>query len=389
VANRAAAPSDAAGSHLWFLDGVRGLAALYVIIHHATMNLPSLSNVPASRVEALFLRWGQYGHYAVDIFILLSGYCLMLPYLGGRRAFDLPLFLKKRAWRILPPYYLATLMSLVLIWTVIGAATGTHWDVSIPVTGEDIAYHLLLFHDWSKSAPKINHAFWSIAVEWKIYFLFPVLLALRSRFGAAKMAAIALGTGYAAWLVCERAQILNPSPWGSSFYYLGLFALGMFAAEIAEGAVRAPSPAQRHWRVAFIALSVLLYLVGKRWHGTPIPLQVQSFFAGTWATALLVSLRLGLFPAWFASIFTNRASVALGRIAYSSYLVHAPVLQLVFLYLMKPLVDWRFRQPVMVAASVVASLVVATLFYWVAEKPFHELSRRAGAPRAAATRAAR
>jgi peptidoglycan/LPS O-acetylase OafA/YrhL len=369
---------------LLFLDGVRGLAALYVIIHHATMNLPAIAAGSSrdSWVEASFLHWGQYGSYAVDVFILLSGYCLMLPYLGGRRAFDLPLFLKKRAWRVLPPYYLATLMSLILIWTVIGAPTGTHWDISIPVTGEDIAYHVLLFHDWSKSAPKINHSFWSIAVEWKIYFLFPALLTLRSRFGAARMAAIAIVTGYAAWLVCERAQILNPTPCGSSFYYLGLFALGMFAAEIAERAARAPSPAHRHWRIAFVVLSAALYMVGKRWHGTSIPLQVRSFFSGLWASALLVSLRLGLFPAWFARVFTNRASVALGRVGYSSYLVHAPILQLVFIYLMKPLVDWRFRQPLMVTVSVVASLAVATLFYLVAERPFHEISRRAGAPRA-------
>jgi peptidoglycan/LPS O-acetylase OafA/YrhL len=198
------------------------------------------------------------------------------------------------------------------------------------------------------------------------------------------MAAIAMVTGYAAWLVCERAQILNPNPCGSSFYYLGVFALGMFAAEIAERAARAPSPAHRHWRIAFVVLSAALYMVGKRWHGASIPLQTRSFFSGLWASSLFVSLRLGLFPAWFARVFTNRASVALGRIGYSSYLVHAPILQLVFIYLMKPLVDWRFRQPLMVTVSVVASLAVATLFYLVAEKPFHEISRRAGAPRAVA-----
>ena len=47
---------------------------------------------------------------------------------GGARS-----FFRRRARRLLPPYYASFGLSLLLIWTVIGTRTGTHWDISVPV----------------------------------------------------------------------------------------------------------------------------------------------------------------------------------------------------------------------------------------------------------------
>ena len=71
--------TNSAQSHLDFLDGLRACAALYVVFHHAALNLPEGSIAGPLNV-ALRKALGQ-GHYAVDVFIVLSGYCLMLPVL--------------------------------------------------------------------------------------------------------------------------------------------------------------------------------------------------------------------------------------------------------------------------------------------------------------------
>ena len=62
-----------------FLDGIRGLSALYVVLYHA---IPPKAVVGTSAAHNLVRKMTfpiHQGHLAVAIFIVLSGYCLMLP----------------------------------------------------------------------------------------------------------------------------------------------------------------------------------------------------------------------------------------------------------------------------------------------------------------------
>src|SRR5437660_75394 len=96
-----------------FLDGIRGLAALYVALFHVSYARQSLPE-PARHLTD----WLQFGHYAVGVFIVLSGYCLMLPVArsaDGRLRGGVGSYLRRRAWRILPPYYAALVLALALV----------------------------------------------------------------------------------------------------------------------------------------------------------------------------------------------------------------------------------------------------------------------------------
>jgi len=157
-----------------WLDGVRGLAALYVVLHHVW--LFSFSGFPADR-GPWYLGWLLYGHLGVVVFIVVSGYSLTLSprkngfrLPGGKRAFA-----RRRAWRILPPYWTALIMSLLLVTFVIAPRLGGG------VTWRSLAVYGLLVQDIT-NAPAPNGTFWSIAVEAQIYVVFPLLLLLwRSR----------------------------------------------------------------------------------------------------------------------------------------------------------------------------------------------------------------
>ena len=63
-----------------FLDGMRGLAALYVVLHHAYLEVADKAQF-ASIVDALGPARLLFdsGKLSVDVFIVLSGYVLMLP----------------------------------------------------------------------------------------------------------------------------------------------------------------------------------------------------------------------------------------------------------------------------------------------------------------------
>ena len=136
-----------------YLDGLRGLAALYVILHHAYMcmiyykpeSLPSLLLSATS--------WLQYGRLAVATFIVLSGFCLMIPVIrskdkkvhGGNR-----IYFKRRARRILPPYYIALLLSSVLyiLMPALKLPGQPFGDRSLPAyTTEALIAHLFLIHN--------------------------------------------------------------------------------------------------------------------------------------------------------------------------------------------------------------------------------------------------
>ena len=106
------APGQPGRVRLAFLDGLRGLSALYVTVFH--IGLPA--GLPPPLIFAL--GWSRFGHSVVGIFIVLSGYSLMLPVArskNGQFRGGVWNYLKRRAFRILPPYYAALALSIAAL----------------------------------------------------------------------------------------------------------------------------------------------------------------------------------------------------------------------------------------------------------------------------------
>src|SRR4051812_4921136 len=84
---------------LAFLDGVRGLAALYVCMHHAYCEVfVHGTGLPLPEWVLGHGRVWLFGHEAVDLFIVLSGFCLMLPSVStGQLRGGLPSYAYRRA----------------------------------------------------------------------------------------------------------------------------------------------------------------------------------------------------------------------------------------------------------------------------------------------------
>src|SRR5262249_11710907 len=125
-----------------------------------------------------------YGHFSVVVFIVLSGFSLAVSparsqwRLGGKATFA-----RRRAWRILPPYWGALAFSLAVAWAVIPQPG------EAPPTGKSVVVNGLLLQDIF-GAPTPNGAFWSIAVEAQLYVVFPLMLLLLRRGSAAVMLSI-------------------------------------------------------------------------------------------------------------------------------------------------------------------------------------------------------
>jgi peptidoglycan/LPS O-acetylase OafA/YrhL len=355
------------------LDGLRGLAALYVVFFHV-WEASQAAGLPGGWAAAT--AWLGYGRAAVAVFIVISGYSLSLPL--GRPGVDaLPggvaRFLVRRARRILPPYYAC----LVLSWLVVAAIPdGAHlWSAPVWLRGafdrDVVLSHLLVVHHLSPAwIWKINPPLWSIATEWTIYFVFPAVLIPAWRRGGV---ALAVAAGFLLGAL-PGALPYRMSLWWAAPWYLGLFALGMAAAIV----VGRPELARLRERVPWGALSLggalafVALLDWQRWvHWS------QETAVGVATASLLVALgRNEPAPALerLRRFLGSGVAAELGRISYSLYLSHYPLVVLLVPWVPGPDPVTRFGLALLACGA--AALLLAQLFFLLFERPTLVAARR-------------
>ena len=362
---------------LEFLDGVRGLCALYVVFAHA--RLFTGHGVDAESYSPAFAALGyaiSFGNYAVTIFIVLSGFCLAIPVAlspartlrGGFRDYML-----RRARRILPPYYaaLSLFLLLVTLLPVLQTPQGTAWDSKIPLTWDALMAHLLLVHNlYPGWMFKLDGPMWSVATEWQIYFFFPLLLLLWRRLNLAAAAGFAL-------VLSLVPQLFLPSqlsfrwlhPW-----FFGVFALGM------AGAVVVFSPAacwQRvrerlPWRVlAWFggALALASLVIGDSYLGLPTYLNETLLGVGSCLVLVYCALseQAGRQTA-LLGFLNHRRVVFIGTFSYSLYLIHSPLLGLFNLLTLELPLTSDLRLLMMLLVALPLAVGASYLFYLLTER---------------------
>ena len=159
--------ANAKRPHVRYLDGLRGVAILAVLLIHSEQLIHGLSQ-PARDLAF-------YGVRGVQLFFIVSGLTLTMNYVG--RPFHLVNFAARRFFRIAPMFYAGILLYLLLNWLT---------EMPLPTdsaTPLDVAATILFLHGWLPSA--INTVVpggWSIAAEAMFYVAFPALLwAARTR----------------------------------------------------------------------------------------------------------------------------------------------------------------------------------------------------------------
>ena len=341
------------------LDGIRGLAALYVVMHHCW--LVTFHGYPAN-TGPTWLGWLVFGHLAVVGFIVLSGFSLaMAPARHGWKLGGLGRFARRRARRILPAYWAALAFSLVVGWAVMPELH------SGPPDGRSVLVYGLLLQDVFK-APVPNGAFWSIAVEAELYLVFPLLLLMRRRVGAlltlAAVAVPVIVVGLLRPSVATADKLTGMAP-----QFAPLFAVGVVAAGVVVAGGRL-----RRVRWAWLAVvagapTVFLMIThGSVWtvdHYYWIDLAICPAIA-----LLLAALAVGQADL-LARLLTTRPLRALGKCSYSLYLIHVPIV----LVVSRKLAGAYFAPGlpafwVTLVVGVSLSVVTAGLFARVFETPF-------------------
>jgi len=369
-------PAAGKNSRLEHIDGLRALAAIYVVIHHSLLYVAA--KLPAGPVMHLADFFG-FGHFAVDLFIVLSGFCLMLPVLRrqGRISGGAVNFFRKRARRILPPYFCVLALSLLLIWLFIGKPSGSMWDVSLPVTGAGVLAHLALIQDFFPSTShKLNYCLWSISVEWRIYFLFPLLVYFWNRFGGLRTVVSTTLVSYFL-LIPLHYTGADLSAGGVCMHFYGLFSLGMLAAGLGYSddqrlvRLRMRLP----WGLLFVIMAAAALTANKGYiHQIRLPWQQQDFFVGLAALCLLVAVTPGG-PSdpwrWVRNTLAWGPLAFVGTFSYSLYLIHAPLLEVLWVYFVRPLHMTALNSFLLFSTGgLLVVMGLAYLFFLLCERPF-------------------
>jgi peptidoglycan/LPS O-acetylase OafA/YrhL len=346
------------------LDGIRGLAALYVVVHHCWML--SFPGYPADTGPA-WLGWLIHGRIAVIVFIVLSGFSLAIA--PARHAWQLGgamRYARRRARRILPAYWAALIASTVVATVV------PYLPLSEPPTLRSFAVYALMLQD-AVATPAPNGAFWSIAAEAGLYLAFPLVLLLRRRAGATVTLAVVTVPVVAAGLLFP-ALATGSRPTGYTFELAPLFTVGVLAA----GIVAAGDRMRRlPWLglAALAAAPVLTLIVVKGSVWTVTHYYWLDLAAGP-AIALFLAAVATRRPVRLVRLLSSGPLQRLGDFSYSLYLIHMPIVALVSTLLVTPYTDSRLAAFTVTAVLVVPlCLVAAHMFAAVFEKPFRSYTR--------------
>ncbi len=170
-------PTSGATREILAVDGLRALAIVLVVLHH--VNTRALSRQwPVG--SDFFERIADWGFSGVDLFFVLSGFLLFLPFaraiLSGAPLPSTKKFYVRRMLRILPLYLFALCTLLLFAGTVTS-------------DGEQIPSLLLagvLLHDTTHASTalvqNVNIVFWTLAIEWQFYLLLPWIARAIRRF---------------------------------------------------------------------------------------------------------------------------------------------------------------------------------------------------------------
>lgn len=339
------------------LDGVRALAILSVVLYHA--GLPHLTG----------------GFTGVDIFFVLSGYLIGGHIYSELRGgtFSFARFYQRRAKRILPAFFAVLAFTLAAAMVLLSPAEAT--DLGRSALAATLSASNILF--WgttnyfaSKSSVNPMLMTWSLGVEEQFYAVIPLLMVWLARLRRTLILPAVL-------VVCALSFALASAELGRHpmfvFYLLPARAweLGTgvalaLAEQDRKGSLSPTSWAQSAGLAGFVLVLAPMFLLDAQ---TPFP--GPAALPTVFGTVLLISAT----SSWInRHALSFKPLVFAGRVSYSLYLWHWPMLALLHIVYggEVPRVS-RF-------AAIAIAFAAAVLSYFFVEQPFRQSHRAPGAP---------
>ncbi len=349
------------------IDGLRAVAVIAVILFH------------------LNAAWLPGGFLGVDIFFVISGYLIggILYRELSTGTFSLKRFYLRRMRRILPAFFAVVVFTLI-VGAQLMVPGSDEWNTARSSAKWSVFFGGNFFSALNTDyfAPTVevqplNHL-WSLAVEEQFYFIYPLILwaimgiikrilppasSSLTRCVNVVLTALAIASFALAFLpISLHGTALVP-------YYLPHLRFG----ELLIGAILAVAVAQGNLQpsaktATFVGSLSILVLIACL--VLPFP-NTTPWFPG-FAAALPCIASAGIIyagarPYWFASALSHRAVVFVGKISYSLYLWHWPLLAFAHYALGRELSN------TVLAAAALLIVLLSLASYYLIEQPLRHL----------------
>ncbi len=368
-------------THYHYIDALRGLAILVVILFHCSLHIPDLPHH--------LLHLCDFGKYGVQLFFVLSALTLLLSFHSRRR--------EKQALR---NFYLRRLLRIApLFWfgIILYNYTGLHPNVFAPagITWWQILATVMFLHGWYPTfINSVVPGGWSIAAEMMFYGIFPVLAVWLSN-QKRILLALFVSLMFSVALNHSLSDYMDPSWQGHRAMPLGAFLDWWFPSQLPvfligfllyhkikalAGATRTLKQRQTASACVGGACLITAFLILATHLQDLILIHTRTtslmFAAFAVAFALLV-YGLALVP---LPLFVNRFMRYLGVISFSGYIDHFFVLAQMdafLLYLQRHFALSPVTSFIVFGlVALMATITVATVTYHGIEKPGIALGRK-------------
>jgi peptidoglycan/LPS O-acetylase OafA/YrhL len=361
------------------LDGLRGIAIIFVLLHHFTTYRPTRG------VDAWIASVPVFGWAGVELFFVLSGFLItgiLLEARGSDRYFSS--FYARRTLRIFPLYYLVLFLSLVVLPNFSALHTVLVGPYALPPTWPYWVY----LTNFSIAQRDLVHGIldltWSLAIEEQFYLVWAVVIWL--------CPARLVGWLCAAIIVAEpigRSIALAQGVKPLSIYMLTWFRLdGLATGALLAWLLRRASLAGLNRWAPWVALGGAAGIVavvidaGDPWWWNPRMQQVGfSLIALTAGAMVVMAVTRPPESAWTRSLSAGWLR-AFGKYSYCLYLIHLPVMRAMREYVFNPdnvealtIAPW-IGQVLFYAAVTAPSFALAWLSWRVFEGPILSLKSK-------------
>lgn len=290
-------------NRLLFIDGLRGIAIILVLLYHSYADWPKELPYHQQYAEIFLFHFGKYG---VQLFFIISGFVIAMTLVKCKSFFD---FLYRRWLRLFPAMLVGSLLILITAPLFTQRPYGIpHLQDLLPgLTFIEPEFFRLFF---DKDQKILEGLFWTLFVEVKFYILAGLMYFT---IGPKKMIAVLVALFFST-IVFEFAKphlsLALSDQLRVLLHYLNWTHYGWFAT----GALFYQYYASKDMRYWFAAL--LIALIAARCLGG-FPTKSMIYM-----TILVLIFAFSMFNIIMQTVLSNKILVFIGFISYPLYLVH-------------------------------------------------------------------
>ena len=338
--------------HISIFDSLRGLMAIWVLIAHSLMTFDI--QVPSQFAKVFNVA------FAVDVFIILSGFVIFLLLDKKRETYRL--FIIRRGLRLFPVYLIAIVVSALTIqyqlntWLLLDSSGG-YWNGRTTTLTDSNEYfwqnlipHIFMLHGLFGSViPSSDFAFiepaWSLTLEWQFYLIAPFIFNAIVKRKIYNILVISIGLG-------ATYGMLGSGFLSNQFY---LFIVGIFSYWVIKNSKKNTLGPLLIFAVAIIFRDIPSFIWGI--------FVVLAFYE----TPKLKFVKQAL---------DNRVMNYLGKISYPIYVIHTLVIFFgIWLYSFLNIPE-DYKVSFIVTMTIIVTICLASFLHHYVEEPCINLGKK-------------